>query len=70
MPPLQTSAMQRNRSVSDTSSVTEPISPGSDIHGLGSEGIVDIDLNGGKVITLEDGHGTIHIKNLDLEVVR
>jgi len=70
MPPLQTSAMQRNRSMSDTSSVTEPISPGSDIHGLGSEGIVDIDLNGGKVITLEDGHGTIHIKNLDLEVVR
>lgn len=86
-PPLQTNAsvIQRNishgstrSSTTDASSVVEPVSPGSDIHGLGTgtlgrkhrEGLAsleDISLDAGSI---KHEHGVMHIRNLDLEVVR
>ncbi|KAF6752979.1 hypothetical protein DFP72DRAFT_903001 [Ephemerocybe angulata] len=72
LPPLQTNASNMQRlpshgSSSDTSSVTEPLSPGDDIHGLGTRVQV---RDGSYVSDGMEGHGILEIKNLDLELVR
>jgi hypothetical protein len=69
LPPLQTNAagMQRNvsnGSSSDSSSVAEPLSPGDDIHGLGTK----VMIQDGSY--LSDSGSLVEIKNLDLEYVR
>ncbi|TFK26170.1 hypothetical protein FA15DRAFT_616175 [Coprinopsis marcescibilis] len=75
-PPLQTnaSAMQRNishdTSSSDASSVTEPISPSDDIHGLGTHAVVVRDS--ANLSDVGSIRGVVEIKSVpvDVEIIR